>query len=265
MRRVLPVLLLLAACGEIPQPFRHDGINHAVAPRVARGVVVRKLDDGPRAAALAEAIVRRLVEGEVPASIREVVPGALVIDGQARPASGGVLIDWVLASSSGQTLGGFSQTIAAATWAKASPRTMSLMADELVDKLAPLLHGETAEAVSAATVRLAPLSGLPGDGDTALAAAMGRQLLRGGLSLSDGNADFVIRGQANLLPGAPGEEVLAVSWVVVGRGGEELGRATQQGAIPKGRLAGPWGGLANDIAAGGVDGVVEIVRAARGK
>ncbi|CAA7616006.1 hypothetical protein [Magnetospirillum sp. SS-4] len=264
MKRLIGALLLalLAACGEIPQPFRHDGINAAVIPRAARGVVVRPLDDGPRAARLAEALASKLREDGIPAATREVVPGALVIQGEVAPTPAGQAIRWVLAQPDGGILGEATQVVAGSAW------NVSSMAAEVMDKLGPLLHGEMPDNLSAVaipTVRLVPLSGLPGDGDTALTAAMRRLLQRNGLKPVDGDADFTLRAQAGVTPGKPGEEVLALAWTVADRNGDDLGSAAQQGAVPRGMLAGPWGSLANDIAAGGVDGVVEIVRAAQGK
>jgi len=265
MKRSIGVLLLvlLAACGEIPQPFRHDGINAAVAPRAARGVVVRPLDDGPRAARLAEALASKLREDGIPAATREVVPGALVIRGEVAPTPAGQVIRWVLAQPDGGILGDATQVVADSAW------NASSMAAEVMDRLGPLLHGEMPDNLSAVaipTVRLVPLSGLPGDGDTALTAAMRRLLQRNGLKpVDDSAADFVLRAQGGVTPGKPGEEVLALTWIIADRKGDDLGSAAQQGAVPRGMLAGPWGSLANDIAAGGVDGVVEIVRAAQGK
>ena len=66
----LILLLLLAACGDMPQPFRHEGLNTAVAPPGPRGVVVRPPDDSQNGTALAQAIVKRLADQDIPASIR---------------------------------------------------------------------------------------------------------------------------------------------------------------------------------------------------
>lgn len=265
MRRIallLPVLLL-AACGDIPQPFRHEGANLAVAPVAARGVVVRPLDPTPRSSQLADAIVRRLLAAEIPASTREVVAGAWVIRGAVETDDAAAALHWTLSRSGGEVLGGVEQKIPAGAWSRATPKTIERIAAEVVDKLMDSLHGGTAPATEVAgpAIRLLPLTGLPGDGDTALAAAMRTMLKRGGLRVVEGDADFLLRGQVTVTPGRSGDEVLAVAWTVA-RGGEDLGTSAQQGAVPKGRLAGPWGSLASDIAAGGADGVSEIVRAA---
>ncbi len=267
MSVLLPLLLLLAACGDIPQPFRHEGTNLALAPAAARGVEVRPLDESPRSAQLAAAIVRRLLEEEIPASTRAVVPGAWVLSARAEPAAGATVLTWTLARSGGEALGGLEQKVPAGPWARATPKTIDLIAAEVVDKLTGPLHGDgpkTAAGVVAPVIRLLPLTGLPGDGDTALATAMRTMLKRDGLTVVDGEApaDFLLRGQVTLSPGRPGEEMLAVAWTVTSRSGEDLGTSSQQGPVPKGRLAGPWGSLASDIAAGATDGIGQILRAA---
>ena len=260
------VFLLLAGCGEIPQPFRHEGADPSLAPAAARGIEVRPLDDSPRSLQLAEAIVRHLTEAEIPASTRRVVSGAWVLGGTMAPAAGGASLRWTLSRGDGESLGGLEQTIPAATWTRATPRILDRIAAEVVDKLNGPLHGGTSTEAAApaaeTTIRLLPLAGLPGDGNTALATAMRTVLRRDGFAVVDGEADFRLRGQATVTPGRPNEEILAVAWTVVTKGGEDLGTSAQQGAVPKGRLAGPWGSLATDIAAGGAEGIGEIVRAA---
>lgn len=264
------VLFVLSACGDIPQPFRHEGLNPAVAPAAARGVVVRPVDDLPRSTQLAEVIVRRLLEAEIPASTRPVVSGAWVIAADLVSGSDAVRLRWHLTRADGEELGGLEQTIPAGTWARFTPKTMEIIAAEVVDKLSVPLSGGTkaqmeAQEAAMPKVRLLALSGLPGDGDAMLFAAMRKMLEGRGLKLVESGVDFQVRGQVTLSPGHSGEEVLAVSWTVMDRNGESLGTASQQGGVPKGRLSAPWGSLAKDIAAGGVDGILEILRAAAGK
>ncbi|RAU23109.1 hypothetical protein CU669_02795 [Paramagnetospirillum kuznetsovii] len=268
---MVAAFFLLTACGDIPQPFRHEGLNHAVAPSAGRGIVVRPLDDSARSVQLAEAVVRKLLEVEIPASTRPVVAGAWVIAAQAEPGPTATALHWTLTRSDGEELGGVDQSIPAGPWGRATPRTLDLIAAEVVDKLSGALTGgamgkaEAAPVTAGPTVQLLALGGLPGDGDKALWAAMRRMLDSGGLRLVEGEADFRVRGQVTVSPGTPGEEILAVAWTVMGRDGQALGTAAQQGGVPKGRLSGAWGGLASDIAAGGADGVMEIIRAAFGK
>lgn len=260
------LLLLLAACGDIPQPFRHEGTNPALTPAVARGVEVRPLDPSPRSAQLAAAIVRHLVDAEIPAATQVVVPGAWVLSGTVTPTADVAMLRWTLSrpggGPDGEMLGGVEQKVPAATWARATPRTIDLVAAEVVDKLMGPLHGGTTADAVVTAIRLLPLVGLPGDGGTALATAMRVMLTRDGFKVVEGEADFLLRGQVTVTPGHAGEEVLAVAWTVAAKDGGDLGTSAQQGPVPKGRLAGPWGSLAADIAAGGAEGIGQIIRAA---
>jgi hypothetical protein len=261
-------LILLAGCGEVPQPFRHEGINRLAAPAAPRGVTVRQVEGVPFAPALAEAMTKRLLDADVPATSREAA-GAYLIEGALGAEKGAYAIDWRLKAPDDQVPARFSQKIPVDAWMAADSRLVGALAAEAVTMLSGPLHGELSAAELAArprpTVRLVPPSGLPGDGDQALAAAMRRVLEGSGLVVQGGDGDYIVTGKATLAAGRPGEQALEVAWAVTTSTGAELGVAAQQGAVPKGRLDGAWGPLAEDIAAGGAEGVLQIVRAATDK
>jgi hypothetical protein len=260
-------LSVLAACGEMPQPFRHEGLNPSVAPPGPRNVMVRPPDDGPSGNALAGAIVKRLADQDIPASTRSAVAGSWVLAAEPESRGAALTLRWRLASPDGEPPASFTQTIPAAVWEKAGPATLDRMADEVVGYFNPALHGADPAAPPAApprvpVVRIEPVAGLPGDGDTALPKALGNALRRLGIRLGGPDAELAVRGRVAVLPGRAGEEILEVTWMVLdGRDGRELGKAAQQGALPKGRLAGPWGALAGDVAAGGAEGIADIIAA----
>jgi hypothetical protein len=261
----LCLAFLLTACGDIPQPFRHETENPALAPSAARGVVVRPPDDSPLAGQVADSIVRRLLEAEIPASRKEVVAGAWILSGEVVPAPGLALIRWSLTRPpSGEVLGGLEQKVPAAVWARGSAKTVELIAAEVMEKLGGPLHGDGGGAVApepeGPTIRLLPLTGLPGDGGGSLAKAMVLALRQVGLRPVEGEAEFLLRAAVTVAPGSPGEDMLSVTWSVASAKGNEMGNSAQQGPVPKGRLDGPWGSLAGDIAGGGAEGVAEIVR-----
>lgn len=271
--RLLPalaLLLLVAACGEMPQPFRHEGLNPSVAPPGPRSVMVRAPDDGPSGAGLAGAIVKRLAEQDIPASTRSATAGSWVLAAEPEGRGATLALRWLLAPPDGEPPASFTQTLPAGVWEKAGAATLNRMADEVVAHFGPALHGVDPDAPAAPpprvpVVRIEPLAGLPGDGNTALAGAMRRILDRMGMRLveDDAQADFRVQGRISITADAGGQDLLAASWTVISPAGEELGTANQQGPVPKGRLNGVWGSLAGDIAAGGADGVAQILRSAQ--
>ena len=263
--------LLLAGCGDLPQPFRHDGSPEAPRPQAARAVVVVPPAGPGPGPALAAAIVRALLEAEIPASTRP-LPGdaawTLTADSESR--DGTVLLHWRLSRGDRPPFT-LTRSLPAAAWAAATPALTDGLAAELTAALLPALD-ETpppaavavAPAPSRPRLRLIPPAGLPGDGNTALAAAMRRRLADSGLELvaPDAPADLVLRVQTVITP-LPDGDRLSLVWRVSDASDAELGQASQQGAVPHGRLDRPWGSLADDIAAGSVEGVLGVLRGNR--
>lgn len=266
---LLLVSLLVAACGEMPQPFRHEGLNPSVAPPGPRAVLVRPPDESAAAQAVAAAVVKRLADQDIPASVKSSAPGSWVLASSAETLGASRRLVWRLISPEGEAPAEFAQILPAAQWEALGRAGVERMADEIVARYLPALHHEpTAVATEAAppprvpTLRIERISGLPGDGDTALTKALAGILRRMGVKLTEGEADAVVGLRFSLVPGRPGEDMLDLTWVVKdGRSGAELGKAAQQGALPKGRLASAWGALAGDIAAGGAEGIADIMAA----
>ncbi|MCR6630045.1 MAG: hypothetical protein NVV74_08325 [Magnetospirillum sp.] len=277
MRRA-PLLLVmvaaLSACGDIPQPFRHEGIPGALArPKMTRGVTVRPPADSPDGRVLAEAMVRALEDQEVPALVHDGAAFGHVIDGQVQDGGKSLAVRWILRAPDGAEAAASVQTLPKALLAQADPVLMKRAATNAAAVLAGPLADPDARAVfapqpaadSRSVVSVLPLRGLPGDGDTALAEAMRRALTRGGVLVKDEGADYLVEGKVTVAPGLPGEDTVTVAWVVKrAKGGAELGNIGQGGAVPRGRLSQPWGLLARDIAEGGASGVVEVVLADTG-
>jgi len=265
---VLP-LLILTGCGDVPKPFRHDGPNAALVPTAARAVLVQRIDDEPRSTALTDAVVRHLLESEIPATTRSGGGGAWTLVPVAENGPSATVLHWTLLRADGTNAADFTQTVPAEAWRTPSPRLADGLAADVVVKLMPVLNGTppAAPPPPPITVRLTPLSDLPGDGNTALSGALRRLLEKSGYKPVEGEAaaDFVVRAQATITAAPGGQESLTMVWIVGGTDGAELGRVSQQGEVPKGRLARPWGSLASDIAAGGVEGIGDLIRTAKRK
>lgn len=265
----------LAACGDIPQPFRHDedGVPRLARPKMTRGVTIHPPEDSAQGRALADSLVRALEDQDVPALVSDGPAFGHVIDGTLNDGGKTVSVRWVLKSPDGSQTATATHTIAKASLEQNNPAILKRSAATAAVALAAPLADPDAQPTAnpgptavdnRPTVAVIALKGLPGDGDTALTAAIRRALGRGGLLVKDEGADYMVQGMVGVAAGRPGEDIVSVSWVVRRGDGAELGRISQDGSIPRGRLAQSWGTLARDIAEGGAAGVVEVVLADTG-
>lgn len=280
--RLAPIALLalavagLTACGDIPQPFRHDdeAVPRLARPKMTRGVTVHPPEDSDRGRALADALVRALEDQEVPALVRDGAAFGHVVDGQVQDAGKAVNVRWVLKAPDGSEAGTAQHSVTRTVLDQNNPVLMKRAAvSAAVALAAPLadpdaLPSKAAPAPAAVdtrpTITVVPLRGLPGDGDKSLSDALRRALGRGGLLVKDDGADYMVEGRVTVAPGRPNEDTVTVAWIVKKNGGAELGRIAQDGGVPRGRLSQSWGTMARDIAEGGAAGVVEVVLADTG-
>lgn len=268
----LAAAALLAGCGDIPQPFRHDGQARPLArPKMTRGVAVRP-PDNPAGEMLAQALVRALEEQEVPALVQTGPAFGYQIEGRVDDL--GPVLDafWVLKTPEGGTAAQTRQSVPkrllepseAKPLTRAAGPSAQLLAAPLVDpdSLPDPSRRQTAAAEIRPLVRLAPLRGLPGDGDKSLTEAMRRALERSGVAVAQSGGAYVLEGRVAVVPGLANEDTVTVTWVLKrAEGGGEIATVGQSGAVPRGRLSLPWGALARDIAEGGASGVIQAVRA----
>lgn len=272
------VAALTAACGDIPQPFRHDdeGVPRLARPKMTRGVTIRPPEPTPEGRAQAEALVRALEEQEVPALVSDSQAFGYVIEGEMRDGAKGPVVRWTLKAPDGTETASADQPALAPPPGREGPILMKRAALPAAAILARPLDDPDALPTYAApqpaaedkrpTASILPLRGLPGDGDKSLTEALKRALGRAGLRVKDGGADYVVEGRISVTPGRPGEDVVGVIWIVRSgdAGNPELGRINQDGAVPRGRLSQGWGTMARDIAEGGAAGVAQVVLADTG-
>ncbi|MBB4267093.1 hypothetical protein [Roseospira visakhapatnamensis] len=102
----------------------------------------------------------------------------------------------------------------------------------------------------------------PGDGRRSLAEALTRLLKLNDVWIRDEPTPgrFHVRGTVEVLPAEdPSVERVSLLWRVLTEDGEELGRLTQENAIPAGLLDGAWGDTAYAVAEAALMGVGEIL------
>lgn len=256
--------LALGACGALPRPFAPDTRSPAVTdplrPVDASGVLV-VAPSGEAGPAVARAVAKALRDRDVPASTTGGNRGSLRLVGALSGDGDGRVLSWALSDAAGKSLGGFRQR--AVGGALATSERRGQLADAAAGNVLALLAGETtaARAPHGPALTVAAVSGAPGDGDMALHIAMSRALARAGAPpvRELGENTLVVLGSVTVSDAGAGNQRVEVLWEVLEPDGRRLGAITQRNTVPEGALDGRWGPLAATVAAGGAQGVIELL------
>jgi len=274
----LALLLLLAACGDLPQPFR--GKPGAVAAVLAQPPPARLSVPAPTGALLpdaaaatyADAITAALVAREVPAVEGPARPGDWRLALTAELNGGTVTPRFTVSDPQGKPQGhADGPPVAAAAWSAGTPEVLKQAAAASGPAIADLLTSIDAARRRSdpnslynrpPRVRLAGVAGAPGDGNTSLALEMRRQLPQLGEVLVDGRtqaADFTVAGTVHATPGPGDTTRVEIQWHVTDAAGHDLGKVVQLNDVPQGTLNGLWGDVALVVAQQAASGVKAII------
>jgi hypothetical protein len=105
------------------------------------------------------------------------------------------------------------------------------------------------------------VAGAPGDGEQALAAALGRRLEALGVKQATAFESDVydVQGTVRVSPARVGRETVTIIWVVLGPDGNQLGVTRQTKEVKKGSLDRKWGGAADAAAAAAAADIVQLL------
>ena len=270
----------LAACGDLPQPFK--GRPGLLASRLAQPppsrlsipVPAESLLPDAAATAWAGAVADALVAEEIPAAAS---PGrrrgdwALVMSAEVRGAQ--VVPTYVVQNPKGEAQGTSEGVgVPASDWASGDPAVLKAAAVQAAPGIAALLGRiEAARQLSdpnslmnrPARVYFSGVTGAPGDGNTSLPAVMRTKMAALGLVVQDTikGADFTLRGEVRTAKGAGNATRIEVQWYVnnADAGGAERGRIVQLNEVPPGTLDQYWGDVAVAVANDAAGGVRDVI------
>jgi len=285
MRRLLAglALLALAACGDLPQPFR--GNPGGMAGRLAAPPPYRLAVPPPEAAllsggeseAFARAIAQALLRREVPAAAESPLPLDWRLVVEMRLDGDRVLPRYALFDPDGAPQGvAEGSAIRARDWANPSAGLLDDVANDASRRAADLLLRAEAARKSSSPAALAasgpprlyllPVRGAPGDGNESLTARMRDSLGDYGILAQDvaDGAGFAADGRVNVVPTRPRMQRVEILWIISRRDGQELGRVLQMNEIPAGLLDRHWGDIAFAAAAEAAGGVQRVIENAGG-
>lgn len=103
--------------------------------------------------------------------------------------------------------------------------------------------------------------GAPGDGSSALTAAIQNQLSTQGVALTQtpGPTAYTVQGRVQMGPPANGKQAIKIEWNVLDPVGKKVGTVSQNNVVPQGSLDGPWGRVAEAIAGGAAKGIIKLL------
>lgn len=282
-RCIFLVLLLLTACGDLPQPFLGNpgvvGARLAQPPpsRLAVQYPAQSLLPDQAAAAWAQATAAALLDQEIPADARRTGSGrdwSLTLSAEVRGQD--VVPSYTVNDPAGEPQGlSEGAPVPLAAWASGRPEVLQAAAVQAAPGIASLLNRiEAARRQSdpnslvnrPARVFLAGVTGAPGDGNRSLPMQLRLKLQNQGLVVQDTakDADFEVRGDVVTAPGANRLIRVELQWVVTDPRGER-GRVVQINEVPAQTINPYWGDVAVAVATEAAGGVKDVILNATGR
>lgn len=279
MTRILAclLLLLLARCGDLPQPFA--GRPGATALRLATPPPARLTVPPPAeallpqaaAAHMASALTDALVANELPAFAQVPQPGDWSVRMTATLEGQTVRPHYTVVDAGGHVKGDVAgDPLPAQAWEMADAGTLQQAAATAAPKITDLMRAVDAQIKQSdpnslfnrpARVYFAGVAGAPGDGDMSLARQMRVYLPQTGdmLAKSATDADFTVQGQVRSKALAGNQQQIEIHWVVRDAQGHEAGDVAQGHDFPVGSLDRFWGDVAVVVAQEAAGGVHEVI------
>jgi hypothetical protein len=272
-----PWLGMLAACGDLPEPFL--GNPGATARRLAQPLTpLLAVPPGtdtllPDAASqeLARQIATALQASEVPAIVRKPDKNDWRLITRAERNGDFVTPLFSVQDPQGKEQGSAEgEKVPLRAWANADQPLLNQIAAEAAPRVGAVLTGirvahDKADPGSlynrAAKVLVADVTGAPGDGDLALTQQMRSRLaILGPVVLTTPTgADFIVQGDVKVVPLPKLQERVEIQWIIKTASGDERGRVVQLNEIPAGTLARYWGDVAVVVATEASNGVNDVI------
>jgi hypothetical protein len=119
---------------------------------------------------------------------------------------------------------------------------------------------ETLKTVSEPLVHVA-VADAPGDGETALAAALAKRLAAAGLKEGSPHSSeiYLVEGVVELAPASRGRQSVRIDWRVYSPDGGTLGGVSQTKLVRRGSLDKSWGKAADAAASAAAQGIAKLI------
>ena len=261
------MLLSLAGCGALPQPFGRDGTQPAtIQPNLVSGagIVVTGIENGGDfGERLSHTVVGELQRREIPAANTGGNQRSSRLFGTLGGHRSGAAIYWSLAGADGELRGRLTQPLGDATDEPCCDQTrLDFLAAQASRWVIGLINPVLGSGSSRPVVSVPRVIGAPGDGSNALSRAMARALEADGAVIDAANYRFLVLSSVFLRDVDQRRQEVEIVWEVLDDSGSRLGEVSQGNTIPAGRLDRVWGEIAIAVANAGAPGILEVVRKA---
>ena len=267
--------LIVAGCRPLPQPFAHPekAINPIVVPPEDFGGVtilpISGLTDERGhglLSAMTEALLSQgIIAGPDSSNQRSKFLQGAVTRIAADGARTRVTIIWDLFDGSGKILGSRETTLTLPEnyWLERERRSLQGLVKNVAADIANLARGENdpAAAKSRFALHVGKVEGVSDKATIPLRRAMEVALKKRNFRIADApeGAGLVIAGAIKLGPEIAEPRPILITWSVLDNAGRELGKLTQQNAIPRRALEKKWESLAAVIADNAAGGVGDLI------
>ena len=268
---------ILCGC-DIPRPFSTSDDTRSKNPQLNLGARAQLLVtpvlgvpglNGTRS--FTDLLIAALRKRDIPALSHApsgIVP-LLIGSVSEKPGQDGTMIvtfEWRLVDTLGITTNTFSthHTVPGLEWLEHDPFTISDLTREVSAEIDRLLSPQSA-LIAIEGVYIAPLNGLPGDGNTSLHRALVNALAAQNVNIVDrlDQAAFEVRFDGTVTPLPNGSDLVSLFWEVYRHHAttdpKRLGQIDLTNSVAAGRTNGPWRELASAAASGSASGIIELL------
>ncbi len=272
----LLMLLVVAACGQVPQPFRPDPgsktHNEFLFIKPSVGVTVLQIE-GPVdwvGKALADAMAERLRKQGIAASTGASNRGSYFLAGSGyrsdKPGDEGMLIlDWTLVDEEGNVAGEQQERLRPPPgfWDEPTADMFAIVAERTAPTVAGWISPRLAERNAAyPTVVIGGITGAPLDGNQSLRRAITQALAIRKVPLAE-SADIqavAVAASVRLTPSTGTRDRIEIVWRVKEPNGTLIGEVKQANALDRASVSETWRVIAPIIADAAAEGILGLVR-----
>ncbi len=271
------VPLLLAACGDLPEPFM--GNPGATARRLAVPATPMLAIPPPTDALLtvsaggdfADLLALSLQKEEVPTLARVPRKNDWRLAITAGRQGDQVVPRYAVQDPAGHEQGAIDgAAFLADGWTSGSPSTLGQAAKDAVPKIVALMVSirttrDRANPNSllnrAAKLFVPEVTGAPGDGNVALTKLIRIRLAEFGplVQVTPEGTDFTVKGEVVVSPLPKGKQQVEIVWTVTRPSGVVNGKVSQLNSLPAGMLDNLWGDVAVVVAQEAAEGINRVV------